>query len=281
MWRILVAIGTAGVLWGLPLPAAAGSGADRALLERYRPVLRYSAAEQFFAQPVSLPPDSAEVVPGDRVYGHVASEAGETWLQYWFFYAENPQDRGLLRTGRHEGDWELFQIRLGDDGRPEVVTMSQHSWAEGCAWGELEHTNGGRTPVLYVANASHAVYAKAGDHDRPFPDPTDEADGNGPQTRPAVIPIDDQAPDWVRYPGRWGMTEAGWIPGEAPSPRGPRFHEDNPWTQPSTFHADVARACGAGAPGRWWALPALVGVGAILGVLTLLATRAFRRRRSA
>ena len=221
MRRALVATSAAGALLALPaLPAVASDG-DRALLERYRPVLRYSAAEEYFAQPVSLPPESAEVVAGDRVYGHVASEAGETWLQYWMFYAYNPQDRGIVRTGRHEGDWELFQVRVNDDSTPALTTMTQHSWAEGCAWTEVERTDGGRTPILYVANGSHAVYARAGDHDRPFPDPTDEADGHGREVRPALSVIEDDSPAWVSYPGRWGMTEGGVGPRGGAEPQRP------------------------------------------------------------
>jgi hypothetical protein len=225
---------------------------------------------------VSLPPGSAEAVKGDRVYGRIATEAGEKWLQYWFFYAYNPQDRGILRTGRHEGDWELFQVRLADEGRPDVVTMTQHSWAEGCSWDALERSGGG--PVLYVANGSHAVYARAGDHDRPFPDPTDEADGEGREVRPRLSMIDDGSPGWVSYPGRWGTTEDGWVPGESPSPRGPPFQDHGAWTEPATFHSEVARACGAGAPGRWWALPAFVAACGLLGALGLLGVRALRRR---
>src|SRR3954469_7547615 len=49
------------------------------------------------------------------------------FIQYWLYYADNPQDRGILRTGRHRGDWELVQVRLGRDGRPVSVLGSQHS----------------------------------------------------------------------------------------------------------------------------------------------------------
>jgi hypothetical protein len=35
------------------------------------------------------------------VYGRtVPSERGGVWLQYWFFYAAQDQDRGIVRTGR-------------------------------------------------------------------------------------------------------------------------------------------------------------------------------------
>jgi hypothetical protein len=73
--------------------------------------------------------------------------------------------------------------------------LAQHSWAERCAWSELETS--GDAPVLYVANGSHATYAMPGTHDRPFPDPNDEGDGAGPEVRPAASPIDDGSPAWV------------------------------------------------------------------------------------
>ena len=113
----------------------------------------------------------------DVTYGRrVKGTDGRTWLQYWFLYATNDQDRGILRTGRHEGDWEVVQLRLGPDGRPDEATFAQHSWAERCAW----------KGTVFVANDSHASYARAGEHGRPWPDPDDFADGRGRTVRPEV-----------------------------------------------------------------------------------------------
>jgi hypothetical protein len=255
-------------------PGVEAKANDAALLERYRPTLRYDAAEEYFAQPVSLPPGSPEVRSGDRVYGHVAVEDGETWLQYWLFYAYNPQDRSPLATGRHEGDWELMQVRLGTNRRPTLATLSQHSWAEACGWADLEHGRSG-APVLYVANGSHALYSRAGRYDRPFPDPTDEADGDGRSVRPALTEITDRAPVWIRYPGPWGQTEAGVIPGEMSSPPGPRFQASGAWDRPASYAADLARPCGSGAPRRPWQTVAMLAAGAILA---LVGTALLRRR---
>ncbi|MDP9384546.1 MAG: hypothetical protein M3P50_04825 [Actinomycetota bacterium] len=37
-------------------------------------------------------------------YRHVApARDGGTWRQYWLFFADNPQDRGIVRTGRLRG----------------------------------------------------------------------------------------------------------------------------------------------------------------------------------
>ena len=266
----LAATGLAALI-ALAVPASAAALDGEGALQRYRPILRYSSQERYFAQPVSLPPGSAEVLEGDRVYGHIARENDDVWLQYWFFYAYNPQDRSPLHTGRHEGDWELAQFRLGA-GVPDLTTLSQHSWAEGCEWDQLERKSG--APVLYVANGSHAIYSRAGDYDRPFPDPTDEADGEGREVRPALKRISDAGPAWVHYDGRWGDTEAGWVPGESPSPFGPRFQEGGAWTSPSSYHEEQARTCGSGAPGRPWQTPLIALALALLVTLALVRYRA-------
>jgi Vacuolar protein sorting-associated protein 62 len=250
------------------------------MLERYRPILRYDSREEYFAQPVSLPPETAEVRGGDRVYGHVAVERGETWLQYWLFYAYNSQDRSPLRIGRHEGDWELVQYRLDARGQPTLVTLGQHSWAEGCSWAAFEQGSTG-APILYVANGSHASYSRAGSYDRPFPDPNDEADGQGREVRPAVTEITDARPAWVRYSGHWGTTEAGFIPGEMSSPVGPRFQASGAWSRPSSYFEDLARPCGSGAPGRPWQTAVEVGAVALLAVAGLSLMRRRRARRRA
>ena len=39
-------------------------------------------------------------------------------------------------------------------------------------------------PVAYVAHASHATYPRRGTHDRPWPDPNDEARGDGARYQP-------------------------------------------------------------------------------------------------
>jgi hypothetical protein len=97
-------------------PVAGASQSDDPLLERHRPILRYDSEETYPAQPVSLPAGTAKRRAGERTYGHIAREDGETWLQYWLFYAYNPQDRGILATGRHEGDWE-FRPTAGRTGQ--------------------------------------------------------------------------------------------------------------------------------------------------------------------
>ena len=170
------------------------------LLDRHRPILRYDSEERSFAVSVAALTGASEIdrergdtrrvpapgflgaryadgpraAPGDRlvpardprpgrplVHGRAARDGrGRLWLQYWLFFTDNPQDRGILHTGRHSGDWELLQVRLGRDRRPVEATFAQHTWAEGCAWGEIERESG--APIVYVANGSHALHPRAG-----------------------------------------------------------------------------------------------------------------------
>src|SRR3954451_14160301 len=158
--RVLV---LAAALALVPAPAAAST---HALLQQHAPVLRYHSRERYRATAVEAltarhldaSGRRAETValarpahPPNVVYGRaVRGRGGRTWLQYWLLYAYNPQDRGIVRTGRHEGDWEMVQVELGRDGAPRQVVFAEHSWSQACAWSAIEHR--GAAPVVYVAN---------------------------------------------------------------------------------------------------------------------------------
>jgi hypothetical protein len=56
------------------------------------------------------------------------------WVQWWLLYARNDQDRGILRTGRHAGDWEMVQVRVdaaGARSRPSTPSTPAPSGAGG------------------------------------------------------------------------------------------------------------------------------------------------------
>jgi hypothetical protein len=227
------ALAAAFAVLAVPAPALAGA------LDRYSPVVVHDSRERDLLTSVRA---FAGRVPGVEpgpvrpvVYGRRAGR----WLQYWMFYAGNSQDRGLFRTGRHEGDWEMVQFRLRN-GEPVRAVYAQHSGAESCSFRWATRT-GGR-PVVYVARGSHASYFVPGVRDRPWPDPNDEADGRGLRVRPRVVRITDNRPPWMRYSGRWGDTRASWIPGEMSSPRGPAFQPQGRWSDPSGWAA-AARPC--------------------------------------
>ena len=191
-----------------------------AILLAQTPILVHDSHERFRATSV----DGGT----PTVYERVA----DGWTQYWIYYADNPQDRGILRSGRHAGDWEMVQFR-GDE-----AVYAQHSGAERCT-GSFEMRDG--RPVVYVANGSHASYFHAGARDRMWPDPNDFADGRGAVVRPGVVQISADSPPWMRSPKPWGGARAGWFPPEQSSPRGPLFQGDR-WSSPSAWAA-AARPC--------------------------------------
>lgn len=281
------------------------------------PVLVYDADEEDFARPVlvgdtltddngyvvatpprlslrflrhysSLPPfDHRLALPRDAPGPAVAyrttrrDRKGGLWVQHWLFSTYNSQDRGLLRTGRHEGDWELFQVGLDRERRPTRVTLSQHDGGQRCAWSALRRDPAGR-PLVYVANGSHALYPRPGTHPRAFPDPSDEADGRGRTARPTARRFGR----WIHWAGHWGASDArALVPGEMDSPRGPAFQPGR-WKDPLAFH-EAARPCrldeGAWTRFAWiryrWA--GLVALGLVLGLALRRRGRDRRRRRDA
>jgi hypothetical protein len=264
-----------------------GALAADAGLDRFRPTLAYDSRERDRTTAVTAIArrlddhdrvDLGRERPGrEVVYGHRARDRdGRTWLQYWLFFLTNTQDRGIVNTGRHEGDWELVQVRLDERGRPDRVTLTQHSWAAGCRPDQLRSSEG--APVVFVANASHALYPRAGTGDRQWPDPDDEANGLARVVRPRVVEIADGDPAWTSWPGRWGDSEAGIVPGEQSSPRGPAFQDGGAWRDPAAFHADRARGCFADPPRRAWQWPLVLGLLAVPVGLGLRRATYNRRR---
>jgi hypothetical protein len=85
-----------------------------------------------------------------------------------------------------------MQLRV--DGSEAV--FSQHSGAERCGAGAVE-TRDGRF-VVYVASDSHAAYFHPGVRDRMWPDPNDEARGDGAVVTPRVEPLGSWVRRWAR-----------------------------------------------------------------------------------
>jgi hypothetical protein len=168
------------------------------------------------------------------VYGRTAMSGGRLWLQYWLFYYYN--DKGFLEVGRHEGDWEIVQLRIGDGGSPDAVTYGRHAGGERASWEEAERqrTEQGEAPVVYCARGSHASLLQPGTV--PAPVVPDHNDGLGPRSRPQLVELSTEVPGWVRWPGRWGSTRRREA-FEGDSPRGPA--QQLPWREPAEFHAEA------------------------------------------
>jgi hypothetical protein len=162
----------------------------------------------------------------ERVYGRVKEDGGRVWLQYWLWCYYNPKH--LLGLGRHEGDWEVVQVGLGESGAPEVATFSQHEGAEARSWDGLERQ--GDHPIVYVAPLSHACYFEPGAH--PYVVGVDNPDGTLPPVLPAVEPFGG----WERWTGRWGSSTGvlgGRFGGRSPASPG---RQGMKWDHPAAWH---------------------------------------------
>jgi len=168
----------------------------------------------------------------DRIYGRAAHGGdGRLWLQYWHFYYDNPKTYGTI--GRHEGDWEMVQLRLNDAGNVDLAAYSQHGddSAESCPPAEVQFD--GARPRVYVAHESHASYFV------PTASFEDRANGEGLELyNPIFEEISESGSGWLNWPGQWG--------GSANSPQGPQF-QDPKWSDPSAWEANASN-CSRPAP---------------------------------
>lgn len=188
---------------------------------------------------------------GDMVLSRTVTDAGMTWVQYWFFYYADWVP-GAAQVGDHEGDWEMMQIGL-TGGVPQVATFAAHGDAEAisCPWTSVETTpyGGLLAPVVYPARGTHASYPHAGDYTRDLGPVTltDHASGSYGVRPQVVVGALNPGAGWVKWPGFWGNSHPGGIEvGEQPSPHGPMFQGPK-WSSPATFNAN-ARPCSSVAP---------------------------------
>jgi len=154
----------------------------------------------------------------DRAYGRVFHDetTGADWLDYWFYYYYDDQE--VLGIGVHEADWEHVAYRLDNRGVPDLAVYSRHGSETGACeasainWEVSDGTT--ISPDVFVANASHANYFGAGEYNRPFPKPTDQANGDGATTTPSVTEVDSAPytsttaePQWFYWNGYWGASD--------------------------------------------------------------------------
>lgn len=161
----------------------------------------------------------------DVVYGRACrDDEGHLWLQYWLFFYYN--DKSFLNLGIHEGDWEMVQLLLDEDGKPQEATYGQHSGGARAAWDELERRQAGdgEAPVVYCARGSHACLFRVGAQAAPVV--PDINDGLGPTERPrrrAMSPR-RRRDELGRLAGPLGIDSAtGGLRGGQPA-----------WAQPAT-----------------------------------------------
>jgi hypothetical protein len=139
-------------------------------------------------------------------YGRVKPEEDGVYLQYWLFYADNPC---VLPPGRHDGDWELVQVRVErtDDGfEATEVTLAEHGKP---VTNKVEAAAAGRGPEVFVAVDSHACYFKSGAQPMlPLSDTCQPAEDEGAKPEIVLLPLDENEKDWAHWSGRWGMDGA-------------------------------------------------------------------------
>jgi hypothetical protein len=171
---------------------------------------------------------------GQCVYGRVLEQAGRTWLQYWLWLYDNPKN--ILGIGRHEGDWEFIQVGLDKDGRPELLTYSQHTGGQAKKVGRKtrRHEQGDEWhPCVYVAPLSHACYFKP--HTYVYKLGIDHPYGDGPARTAPVRPFGS----WAMWPGRWGNPEHA-VAGLGAGPQSPG-RQGIRWNSPGEYHAKCKR----------------------------------------
>jgi hypothetical protein len=189
----------------------------------------------------------------NRVYGHFAEDGEERWLQYWFFYFYNDFNLvgKFIGAGRHEGDWEMVQLRLGPDDAPDYAVYAQHKHAGVRSWDQVDLVPGTARPVVYVARGSHASYFEPGVHGTGAW--VDLADGRRRATeREPELRIVREGEDdwrWLGWPGHWGDTKPKPIhipfvddlvkvPFDSDSPVGPAAHRQ--WKEPRELAPQLA-----------------------------------------
>jgi hypothetical protein len=190
----------------------------------------------------------------NRAYGRdVMGSDGRRWLQYWLWYYSNPGVSGGWGFGMHEGDWELVQYRMKEDGsEPDLAVYAAHKEKISCTWPNVQKDVATGAPIAYVAVNSHASYFEAGTHRLVPPAPAiDRVEGDGEAVRPTVVRLTNQR--WLFWPGSWGGTHPrpgfGGVGADQSSPKGPMFQNPK-WSDPSGWAGTATQTCAAdGAPG--------------------------------
>jgi RsiW-degrading membrane proteinase PrsW (M82 family) len=158
--------------------------------------------------------------PPTAVYAHVVRDEVEGYItiQYWAFYYYNDW------FNKHEGDWEMVEVILTENGVPEWVVLSQHHGGTRRAWSQapVEDTT---HPAAYVALGSHANYFVP---DEVYPNGKDignerieimDRTGAAGRTIPEVIMLPDRqtastrtaiwpGTEWLSFRGHWGELAA-------------------------------------------------------------------------
>lgn len=183
-----------------------------------------------------------EAIKGDRTgryavtaYARVACAltnpgmGDRTVIQYWLFYLYNDA------ANVHQGDWEMVQVVLDGDLRPQYAAYAQHNTYSWRPWEEVlvdtrDSDGDGQPeehPHVYVARGSHASYFQYTPDGYGGDRVTDAKDFVIPAIRILPGPDDDSGSyGWLRFGGRWGeVPGSGAVcKGCDPGPVGPVYN---------------------------------------------------------
>lgn len=161
-----------------------------------------------------------------------------TVIQYWLFYLYNDA------WNVHQGDWEMVQIVLDGEGRPQYAAYAQHNTYSWRPWDEVlvdtrDSDGDGQAeehPRVYVARGSHASYFQYTPEGYGGDRVTDTKDFIIPVIRMLPGPDDDTTGfSWLRFGGRWGEVPAKGVSCKNcdPGPVGPLYNSGgSKWTTP-------------------------------------------------
>ncbi len=208
-----------------------------------------------------------------RTYDDIAT--GSTVIQYWMFYAFN---KGELN--QHEGDWEMVQVVIDDNG-PSWVAYSQHHSGQRASWDQVEKEE---THIkVYVARGSHANYLRSYSGKLGIASDIVGANGKTLNYNDYILDtLEDQT--WIDFEGRWGEladSEANAIEasilGQA-GPEGPKFREEGDmWDDPIGWGESLFESNDMLFTLEWFMYNfIIIFIGVSLVIIALMAFRIYR-----
>ena len=220
-----------------------GRGQERDALARFVPVVVHDSRDDLAAHvgarrsPAAVPgvPDGR---PGPRSTAAGPGAGCSTGCSS----PPSDQDRGVLRTGRHAGDWEMVQYAVRDGALVRGV-YAQHRGAERCAGGAIRTRRAGRPLVFLARRLARGVLRARACATGCGPTRTTRPTARGVRVRPRLVRDHRRRAAVDALPRAAGAArDAGWVPGEMDSPRGPAFQPGDRWSDPAAW-ARAARSC--------------------------------------
>jgi hypothetical protein len=118
------------------------------IVKQYAPALQFEDGEKYFPEWATTSGGS-----GTPVYYNAVRAGDYLYVDYWFYYKENPWGLTPLMQHKHDLEHVLRRFRVGEDGslQPDKMWLSAHDYpAREVACQE-------QRPLIYVAEGSHAM----------------------------------------------------------------------------------------------------------------------------